>query len=520
MALKIERARLAIGCYLLGLGLALATGVRYLLEPFLDNWIRGGVALAVVAVAAGVMLDPDRIRRSLTGRQARYGGNALLFGLGFLGILVVANALAASYPQRIDLTEDKEFSLSPETELLLDELDQPVVLTGFYTPDRASSRDQIRPLLDAFVTKSGGLVSYDFIDPRENPLAADQYGVTRDASMAVTIGESSHLIEFPSEREIASAIVRLTNPENRVVFFLTGHGELDLDDTSEIGLSQLKSSLVSKNYGVETLSLLVEGAVPGNATVLVAVGPRTALSPEEVSLIDGYLQEGGSLIALFEPSPVSGLEAGADTLNAYLHESWGVSARDDFVVDLGSSLFLVGLSASYASHPITERVGNFLTQFPSARSIETAQSAGAERTVTELVQTSERSWGETDYQAIADGTSIEFNEQTEVAGPLALATAVDDPAIASRVVVFGDADFASNGGFFAGGNGDLIVNSIDWAAHQEDLIDITPRQRTVRQVIPATRSTVVLLIAGTTVVVPGAIVAAGGVVWWNRRRRA
>jgi len=520
MALKVERARLAVGCYLLAVVGLLASGVKYLLDPVIDGWLRGGVVVVLAAAAAGVLLDPARVRQAFSGRQARYGGNAALFGVGFLGILVVINALAASYPQRIDLTEDKEFSLSPETELLLSELSEPVKLTGFYTPDRASARDQIRPLLDAFTTKSNGLVSYEFIDPRSNPLAADQFGVTRDASMAASLGGESHLIEFPSEREIASAIVRLTNPENRVVYFLTGHGELDLAETGETGLSQLQSSLASKNYGVETLNLLVEGEVPGDASVVVAAAPRTQLTEPELQLIDEYLAAGGSLVALLEPSAVTQLDPADDSLNAYLRENWGVSARNDFVVDLGSSLAYIGLSFSYGTHPITERVSNFLTQYPSARSIEVSETADPARTVTQLVLTSERSWGETDFAAIVEQGTIQFDEQIETAGPLVLAAALDDSEQGARLVVVGDADFTSNGGFFAGGNGDLMVNSIDWAAHQEDLIDITPRQRTVRQVLPATRSTIILLVVGTTVLIPGGIILAGGLVWWNRRKLA
>jgi ABC-type uncharacterized transport system involved in gliding motility auxiliary subunit len=520
MALKIERARLAAGCFLLGLIALLGSGVKYLFDPVIDGWLRGGVVVAVAAGVAGVLLDPARVRQALSGRQARYGGNAVLFGVGFLGILVVINALAVSYPQRIDLTEDKEFSLSPETELLLSELSEPVKLTGFYTPDRASARDQIRPLLDEFVSKSNGLVSYEFIDPRSNPLAADLFGVTRDASMAATLGEDSHLIEFPSEREITSAIVRLTNPEDRVVYFLTGHGELELEETGEIGLSQLKSSLESKNYGVQALNLLVEGEVPGDASVVIAAAPRTQMTEQELQLINDYLVSGGSLIIMLEPSAVTQLDLADDSLNSYLLENWGVGARDDFVVDLGSSLYLVGLSFSYGTHPITERVSSFLTQYPSARSIEISEAADPARTITQLVMTSERSWGETDFAAIAEGSTIQFDEQIETSGPLVLAAALEDSQSGARLVVFGDGDFASNGGFFAGGNGDLMVNSVDWAARQEDLIDITPRQRTVRQVLPATRSTVTLLVFGTTVVIPGGIVLAGGWVWWNRRKRS
>ena len=280
MALTLERSRLVLGAYALGLIALLASGFKYLIDPVFDIWVQVGIAVAIAATAAGVLLDRDRVRKALSGRQARYGSNALLVSLGFTGILVVVNVLAFSNPQRIDLTEDKEFSLSPETVLLLSELSEPVELKGFYTPDRASSRDRMRPLLDEFVSESEGLVSYEFIDPRSNPLAADRYGVTRDGSMAVIIGEESHVIEFPSEREITSAIVRLINPENRVVYFLTGHGERGLDETGDDGLSQFKSALESKNYGVQGLNLLIEPSVPADAAVLFVAAPQTPLAEE------------------------------------------------------------------------------------------------------------------------------------------------------------------------------------------------------------------------------------------------
>lgn len=520
MALTLDRSRLVLGAYALGLIALLASGFKYLIDPVFDIWVQVGIAVAISATAAGVLLDRDRVRKALSGRQARYGSNALLVSLGFVGILVVLNILAFSNPQRIDLTEDKEFSLSPETVLLLSELSEPVELKGFYTPDRASSRDRMRPLLDEFVSESDGLVSYEFIDPRSNPLAADRYGVTRDGSMAVIIGEESHVIEFPSEREITSAIVRLINPENRVVYFLTGHGERGLDETGDGGLSQFKSALESKNYGVQGLNLLIEPSVPADAAVLVAAAPQTPLAEEELQQIQEFVGKGGSLVVLLEPSPVTELDPAEDSLNAYLRATWGLSARDDFVVDLESVHPLVGLSNAYERHPITERVANFVTQFPSARSIDVPEDSDPSLLVTRLVLTSDRSWGETDFDAIAEGSSVQQDEGTEVAGPLALAVALEDSLGGTRLVLVGDGDFASNAGFFVGGNGDLIINSVDWAARQENLIDITPRQTTVRQVLPATRSTVTLLVIGTTVVIPALIILAGALVWWNRRKRA
>jgi ABC-type uncharacterized transport system involved in gliding motility auxiliary subunit len=139
--------------------------------------------------------------------------------------------------------------------------------------------------------------------------------------------------------------------------------------------------------------------------------------------------------------------------------------------------------------------------------------------VTRLVETSDRSWGETDFEAIASGADIGFDEGVESAGPLVVAAAVEDLGTGARLVVVGDSDFAANNDFFNAGNGDLMVNSVDWAAKQEQLISITPKETTQRVVVPGTRQTVVLLLLLTVVVIPGGVVAAGASVWWSRRKR-
>jgi len=519
MALKLDRRRAAAITYLAGPVFLLAAAVKYVLQLQFDPWVQGGLAAGVICLAAGVLLDPDRWRKALAGRQARYGSNALVLGLAFLGILVVLNVVAFNNPQRIDLTEDREYSLSPESLLLLEELGQPTVIKGFYTPENSASRERIRPLLDEYQSRSDGRVTFEFIDPRANPLAADQYGITRDGSMAVVMGVASQLVEFPGERDITSAIVKLMNPESRVVYFLDGHGERQLEATDNTGLSQLKDSLESKNYSVASLNLPVEGQIPQDALVLIIAGPTAGLSGEEVALLQGYLDSGGALIALQDPARQ---QAEGDALDAYLEQGWGIRLRDDFVVDLASLYPFNAQSATYGTHPITERLdGTGLnTVYPAARSLELLETAEpGSRTVTRLVETSDRSWGEKDFEAIASGADIGFDEGVESAGPLVVAAAVEDLGTGARLVVVGDSDFAANNDFFNAGNGDLMVNSVDWAAKQEQLISITPKETTQRVVVPGTRQTVVLLLLLTVVVIPGGVVAAGASVWWSRRKR-
>src|SRR5512138_2848645 len=106
-------------------GLEAADVNRYLI-------VSGG--LIILGLAAYAIMEPDRVRRFLTGRQARYGSNALIMSITFLGILVVGNILAFQNPLKIkDLTEDKVNTLSPELVSALGKLPQKVTATAFFS---------------------------------------------------------------------------------------------------------------------------------------------------------------------------------------------------------------------------------------------------------------------------------------------------------------------------------------------------------------------------------------------------
>ena len=64
------------------------------------------IAVFVVGLAVYALLDPEHVRKILTGRQVQYGSNSLILFIAFTGILVVINILAQQYPQRWDVTED------------------------------------------------------------------------------------------------------------------------------------------------------------------------------------------------------------------------------------------------------------------------------------------------------------------------------------------------------------------------------------------------------------------------------
>ena len=113
--MKAEWRRFApLGLYLAVLA-ALVSGGLYFVRREVDLYLQISLGLVFLGLALFALLDPDRVRRAFTGRQARYGSNALILLLASFGILIVINYLVYTNPERWDLTEDKENALTQQT---------------------------------------------------------------------------------------------------------------------------------------------------------------------------------------------------------------------------------------------------------------------------------------------------------------------------------------------------------------------------------------------------------------------
>ncbi len=274
--MKPEWRRFApIGLYL-SLIAALASIGLYIVQREFNLYLQICLGLIIVGLALYALLDPERVRQLLTGRQARYGSNALVLSLAFVGIVVVLNYLVFQHSKRWDLTEDKQYTLAPETLDTLKNLKEPVMAQAFFT--KRMSTDQAQVMLDQYKTNSNGKFNYMFIDPERNPVLAEQSNITRDGTIVLSMGELKEPVSNVSEQEMTGALVRLLNPEQRTIYFLTGHGEYSPEDSGEKSFAQVKRTLESKNYLVKTLNLLASNQIPDDAKVIVVAGPQKPVS--------------------------------------------------------------------------------------------------------------------------------------------------------------------------------------------------------------------------------------------------
>ena len=177
---------------------------------------------------------------------------------------------------------------------------------------------------------------------------------------------------------------------------------------------------------------------------------------------------------------------------------------NNIVVDASGMGRLIGtdasvpVAASYPSHPITQRF-NFITAFPLARSVTPVTGGVNGHTAQPFVETSARSWAETDIKSLLTTGEVSLDEaKGDKKGPVPLAARPcrpprrpaeppkpedkDAPKPETRVVAVGDSDFAANGALGIQGNRDLFMNTIGWLSQQENLISIRPKEADDRRI--------------------------------------
>lgn len=531
MAKKNSSSYAFIGLIVAGIG-AVATALLALVQGTvalnlytppdpntLKIWISISAGVLVLGLAIYAVLAPESVRRFFTGRQARYGSNALITSLAVLGILFVVNLLAYQNPKRlVDMTENKQRTLAPETLQALTSLPEKVTAIAFYSA--STPRDTAAQLLTDFKSNSNGRFDFRFVDPNADPLLAKQYGVTGDGKIVLTMGKASETASYADETELDRAMIRLISPETRVIYFITGHGEPDINGTDPAALSRARQTLESKNYTVKALNLAATNKIPDDAKAIVIAGPQNPLLDQEVTLLKAYVNKGGALVIMEDPAPFTNFGANPDPLADYLKTDWGITFDNDVVIDTTSQQPLYAISSQYnTSNPITQRMSS-VTIMPQARSLTISQTLPQNVQVTPLILTATQSWGETELTSLQNNQQVSFDAATDIPGPLTLAASGENSSTNGRVAVFGNSVFATDKGFDAYANGDVFTNSVDWAAQQQNLINITPKTPVTRTFNPPQSLQLIAILLGSLIVIPGLVVAAGISTWVARRRRS
>ena len=516
-------------------------------RPEWDNYAYWAAVAGLVCVGLYTLTQWREIGRSFQKRETKLGAMMSISVVAVLAILIGINWAVTRRDKRWDLTAAASYTLSDQTVKVLGNLKTPVKVLVFDTP---GGFQRFRDSLAMYTAASPNL-QVEYVDMDREPARAREYAIVAPGTVVMEYEGRREKVMSEREQDLTNNLIKVTTGRQVKAYFVQGHGERDSAGNDRPGYASVVEALKRDNYTVETIVLAQSPTgVPADASVVIIAGPTADFLKPEVDALRTYLRKGGKALFLLDP-PIGEAARPTPTLEALLGE-WGITLGHDLIIDISGMGQLLGTGAdtpvvaSYPQHQVTENF-DLLTAFPLAQSV--AGKAGTElgmANTENVINTSERSWSESDLKSIAAGGKVSLDEASgDQRGPITIALSLSmdapdappsAPAAASgekpaegdkpaeeaakkpqmRIMVVGDSDFASNAAAGVQGNADLFVNMNNWLTQQEDLISIHARDAGDRRVtMTADQQRRVLWLS--LLFIPGLILGSGVYTWWQRR---
>jgi len=468
---------------------------------------------------------------------------AVLFTTLFAGL----NYLAQNWLEesaRVDLTHYRRFSLFPETVAYLRGLTSPVriIVTASENAVSPDLRGLLREYGFATAGNPDGRVTVEYLNVDLNRRAAQQLGLEQADQVVLMCNGNRHILTenelyvsrqqvrqaFDGEARITSALLDVSNPERRKIYFLTGHQELQIEDTDpNLGLSGARDLLRQRNFPVQSLDLVVARSIPDDAGVLLAVAPRVPYAPREEELLRQYLSaREGRLILLAAPNTRLGLDR--------LLGDWGVLVDDDLIQDSGASNLTEDgdlIVRSFAVHPVTAALLNSSFQprlrLGPARTVrpDAARTSGNGLEVATLASTSATAWGEVNASFRRASSYAPGIDLPAAPGGLGVAIASSRAAARDnlpfsvrngRLVLIGSGDLFANARIAREGSLDFLLGAVNWMMDRDRELSI-PARPLERFQLSLSAHELQNLRYSLLFFVPGAAALLGLIVYWTRR---
>ena len=496
-------------------------------------------------------------------------------------IAITALAGRPRFKLLFDLTPQAQFSVSEETEALLDELDERGIAVRIDTffgrlPAARNAAEQhyidihrriqelTRDLLvryrelggerivvthyDAFgevaaarsrIEELGGLRDENVVvvsvgkRHKELQLTLDLAEIELPAARAQQVPGSSQafptLRVFKGEEAISSAIRSLLVEGSPRLYFLDGYDGVDLIAGQGDSYSEFLSAAKNEGFEIGLWNLESEGRIPDDAAALVALEPRKEISAQAAELLYGWLRRGGRLFLNLSWSEVSGPTWNPtwDELGKLCGFEFGLDLVCHLVPDparpsspgVGGPFARNLVITGLAAHPITRPLARAgrHPQLTHAREVRARAASDAGTSFEPILRTGPYAW-----LAPRVGESeadMTAPAEAERYGPRTVAAVLDVPAESATRP--GQVVLLGGVAFLnARGfrqNADFGLNVLNWLTQRSELVTIRGH-RYESDRIQLVPQQVARAETLLRLIVPGTLLALGLSMFWLRRR--
>ncbi len=268
-----------------------------------------------------------------TSKRFAGAGGLVALGILFLGVVMLSNLLVRGV--RLDLTQNRLFTLTQGTKQVIGEIKEPVNLYFYFSRESAGKQaplslpyaNRVSELLEEIASRSNGKIRLRSIDPQPFSDEEDRAAELGLQSLQAGSGDSlyfglagtnstdghSVIASFQPDREqfleydIAKLVHELASPKKPVIGLLSSlplTGQFN-PQTGQMGESWAITAQLEQLFTVRTLSFDAD-RIEQDVDIVMLVHPKS-LSPKALYAIDQFVMRGGRLLAFLDPS------AGADS---------------------------------------------------------------------------------------------------------------------------------------------------------------------------------------------------------------
>jgi hypothetical protein len=486
----------------------------------------------------------DFFRNSSHARSLKYGSNSVILSISVITIVILINImLSPDILERIigkglvrfDLTSNKLYSIGDISKNILDHLEKDVEIYGLFEESVVKIQDSAKNI-DYILSqyRKNPHIKVKYFDPDLNPGFIKQIdpdnmkGFERGDYMVKCGNNLRRIIPdelYSSEPDpmTGEPVVKGTNAENAftsainyvtsdkipVIYFLDGHGEKNI-----LTEYRLLSGYLGSGYNIKTANIALTGGIPDDASALAVLSPKRDLAVAERGIIDGYLQDGGNLLLLFDPQESDAKLTGFEQILS----EYGMTLGYDIIRETDPERFnpknpyeiMVNIAPSAVNNNLA-KIGLGILTVPKAMSISKLNIQKNGLTVDSVIF------------AASSATSEKLDKSAEQPGGkwgynLALASEYKGNAKPSKIIVVGNSEFVSDrymsqaseyGVYF-------IVNALNWLAGNQEPLAITPKSL-APQMLVVTEAQANISAVFMTIIIPLLILSIGAIVWMRRR---
>lgn len=485
------------------------------------------------------------------------GGFSTIMVVLAIAIVVVLNVIASAVETKaglkIDLTSNKIYSLSAQTESNIrsimnkknenGEYSNEFVIYSFandYTQDNL-----IGKTLERYAALSNN-ITLSVLDPAKDSILRNKFTGVGDQVEDKTVvvfnskKNSFRVIKYEDmyytdkennvsywtlEQKLTSAFMFLDSGRAQTnVYFLTGHGETVTNVKFSERAKLLKKKLEEENFKVDNIDLAMNDLHSGD--ILIVIGPASDISEQDRDKVIKFLDANGKALFFLDPSR-SGLKNFEAILDHYM-----IKFKNEIVGEKDKSRHTTNNPSDLVPEVISNKeITNGI--FNSKNSVYAGSCAYLEEynpssdllTVLPLLNTSDRSVciPYEDYITDAYKNENKMNEYTdEKRRCIGLALYQKDSSSmqideGTRICVFSSSELALGERSGSAGNVDLIKNCVNWVDNKTNTISISGVQMNAYELSIADAATVKTLVTIVIIVIP-VLILGGGVIIWLRRK--